>query len=159
MPARGDAEDWILERDHPLVGHRFGCSLTIILQEQRKKIFDQFTSGDDYGFTKTVVPVRLAKYGEELNSFLASAGQAGSDELLDGLNIGYDAVLFFGLTVKKRTEVANGLSLLPFEQVQAFIDESLVEELSPALLQPYSVAFLNRVVIRRRWRTMMDSRP
>ena len=40
----------------------------------------------------------------ELNSFLASAKQAGSDELLDGLDIGYDAVLFFGLTVKKRTD-------------------------------------------------------
>ena len=67
----------------------------------------------------------------ELNSLLTSAGQAGSDELLDGLDIGYDAVLFFGLTVKKRTEVADGLSLLPFKQVQAFIDESLVEELAP----------------------------
>ena len=30
-----------------------------------KKIFDKFTSGDDYGFTKTVVPVRLAQYGDD----------------------------------------------------------------------------------------------
>ncbi len=30
-----------------------------------KKIFDKFTSGDDFGFTKTVVPVRLAQYGED----------------------------------------------------------------------------------------------
>ncbi|MEW6347914.1 MAG: DUF4325 domain-containing protein [Thermodesulfobacteriota bacterium] len=30
-----------------------------------KEIFDAFTSGDDYGFTKTIVPVRLAQYGEE----------------------------------------------------------------------------------------------
>jgi hypothetical protein len=30
-----------------------------------KKIFDRFSSGDDYGFTKTVVPVRLAQYGED----------------------------------------------------------------------------------------------
>ena len=30
-----------------------------------KMIFDQYNSGDDYGFTKTVVPVRMAQYGED----------------------------------------------------------------------------------------------
>ena len=30
-----------------------------------KQIFDQYSSGDDYGFTKTVVPVRLAQYGDD----------------------------------------------------------------------------------------------
>ncbi len=30
-----------------------------------KQVFEQFTSGEDYGFTKTVVPVRLAQYGED----------------------------------------------------------------------------------------------
>ncbi len=30
-----------------------------------KEIFDQYSSGEDYGFTKTVVPVRLAQYGED----------------------------------------------------------------------------------------------
>jgi STAS-like domain of unknown function (DUF4325) len=30
-----------------------------------KKVFDQFTSDDDYGFTKTVVPVRLMQYGDD----------------------------------------------------------------------------------------------
>ncbi len=27
------------------------------------KVFKQYTTGDDFGFTKTVVPVRLAQYG------------------------------------------------------------------------------------------------
>ena len=30
-----------------------------------KEVFDEYSSGDDYGFTKTVVPVRLAQYGED----------------------------------------------------------------------------------------------
>jgi hypothetical protein len=29
------------------------------------KLFDEFTSGDDIGFTKTIVPVSLLKYGNE----------------------------------------------------------------------------------------------
>ena len=39
------------------------------LGRQRKEITLQFlsipTSGDDYGFTKTVVPVRLTQYGDD----------------------------------------------------------------------------------------------
>ena len=30
-----------------------------------KAVFDEFSSGDDYAFNKTVVPVRLAQYGNE----------------------------------------------------------------------------------------------
>jgi hypothetical protein len=30
-----------------------------------KEIFDKFTTDDEYGFSKTVVPVRLAQYGTE----------------------------------------------------------------------------------------------
>lgn len=29
------------------------------------KVFDAYTTGEDYGFTRTVVPVRLAQYGDE----------------------------------------------------------------------------------------------
>jgi hypothetical protein len=29
------------------------------------RVFDQYTTGDEYGFTKTVVPVNLARYGNE----------------------------------------------------------------------------------------------
>ncbi|MBI3056341.1 MAG: STAS-like domain-containing protein, partial [Betaproteobacteria bacterium] len=38
-----------------------------------KKVFDQFSTGNDYGFNKTVVPVKLAKYG---NDQLISRSQA-----------------------------------------------------------------------------------
>jgi hypothetical protein len=30
-----------------------------------KQIFDRFTSDNNFGFTKTVVPVRMAQYGDE----------------------------------------------------------------------------------------------
>ena len=29
-----------------------------------KQVFDEYTSGDDYGFNKTIVPVKLAQYGD-----------------------------------------------------------------------------------------------
>lgn len=61
----GEKEDWILERDKFSSGTAVWMKLNNHTSRTAKKIFDKFTSGDDFGFTKTVVPVRLAQYGEE----------------------------------------------------------------------------------------------
>ena len=62
----GDERDWILERENP---GRDGTSVWMVLNNHTsrttKNIFEQFTSGDDLAFTKTVVPVKLAQYGED----------------------------------------------------------------------------------------------
>ena len=67
----------------------------------------------------------------ELNAFLAPVVGGGSPAMADGLDIGYDAALFHGLSVKERIEVADGMVLLPFEQVRAFVDEDLIEAFAP----------------------------
>jgi hypothetical protein len=59
----GDAEDWILERAQPESGTVVWMELNNHTSRTLKKVFDQFTSDDAFGFTKTVVPVRLAQYG------------------------------------------------------------------------------------------------
>lgn len=62
----GDDWDWIFERDKADTGGTFvWMKLSNHAARTLKKIFDQYTSGDDYGFTKTVVPVKLARYGNE----------------------------------------------------------------------------------------------
>jgi len=69
----GHPEDWILERDRFEHGTFVWMKLNNHTSRAIKKIFDQYTSGDDYGFNKTVVPVRLAQYG---NDKLISRSQA-----------------------------------------------------------------------------------
>ena len=61
-----EKEDWILEFPEKI------HSVTSVLMKLNnhtsrttKKVFDKFSSGNDYGFTKTVVPVKLAQYGDE----------------------------------------------------------------------------------------------
>lgn len=60
----GDPEDWIVERQGKS-GTTVFMKLHNHTARKTKKIFDQYSSGDEYGFTKTVVPVRLAQYGAE----------------------------------------------------------------------------------------------
>lgn len=58
------AEDWILETDES-GGTSVRMELGNHAPRSVNKVFKQFTTGDDFGFTKTVVPVRLAQYGDD----------------------------------------------------------------------------------------------
>ena len=69
----GEQEDWILERLRATTGTTVFMELNNHTSRTTKKIFDQYSSGDDYGFNKTVVPVSLAQYG---NDKLISRSQA-----------------------------------------------------------------------------------
>lgn len=69
----GEPEDWILEQEQGDSGTFVWMKLHNHTARTTKKIFDQYTTGDDYGFNKTVVPVKLAQYG---NDKLISRSQA-----------------------------------------------------------------------------------
>jgi anti-sigma regulatory factor (Ser/Thr protein kinase) len=60
-----EVEDWILERQRFQSGTGVFMALSNNTSRTTKQIFDSFTSDDDYGFTKTVVPVRLTQYGDD----------------------------------------------------------------------------------------------
>ena len=60
-----EREDWILQASSAGGGTLVRMSLHNHTARSLKKVFDKFTSDDDYGFTKTVVPVKLMRYGDD----------------------------------------------------------------------------------------------
>ncbi len=61
-----DEEDWISEREKPNTGTAVFMMLANASTQTTKQVFDYFASDEhDYGFTKTVVPVRMAQHGAE----------------------------------------------------------------------------------------------
>ena len=68
----GAPNDWLIEHQRDQ-----GTGVWMKLQNHTarttKKIFDQYAPGNEFGFSKTVVPVRLAQYGNDL---LISRSQA-----------------------------------------------------------------------------------
>lgn len=60
-----EVEDWILEAQNYQSGTVVFMKLRNSSARTDKEVFDSFTSDEEYGFTKTVVPVRLAQYGDE----------------------------------------------------------------------------------------------
>lgn len=61
----GYKKDWMLERKRFASGTAVWMKLNNYTSRTIKKVFDKFTSEDDFGFTKTVIPVQLAQYGED----------------------------------------------------------------------------------------------
>ena len=62
----GEEEDWITQREKPDTGTSVFMFLTNDSPRTNQEVFDHFASEEnDYGFNKTVVPVRLAKHGLE----------------------------------------------------------------------------------------------
>lgn len=62
----GEEEDWILEREIPKEGTIVFMSNKNICSRTTKEVFDKYLSKkEDFGFNKTVVPVRLLKHGLE----------------------------------------------------------------------------------------------
>jgi anti-sigma regulatory factor (Ser/Thr protein kinase)/biotin operon repressor len=58
-------EDWILENQKIQSGTGVILALSNNTKRTAKQVFDNFSTDDDYGFTKTVVPVRLTQYGDD----------------------------------------------------------------------------------------------
>lgn len=64
-PSVDDTEDWIFEDDNALPGTGVVMRLENHTSRTSTKIFAKFTADDNYGFTKTVVPVKLTQYGDD----------------------------------------------------------------------------------------------
>ncbi len=58
-------EDWIIEQNTPNSGTTVFMKMSNNSARKIKAVFDEFAYGEDYGFNKTVVPVSLARYGQE----------------------------------------------------------------------------------------------
>jgi len=61
----GEKEDWLLQREVPGAGTTVAMKLNNHTSRTTAKVLAQFSTDDDFGFTKTVVPVRVAEFGDD----------------------------------------------------------------------------------------------
>ena len=67
----------------------------------------------------------------ELNAFLSPIGDEEAASVLGDLDEGCDALLFYGLTVNERIDVEDGMQILPYGEVQRFVDQDFLRKLAP----------------------------
>lgn len=65
MHTNNEDGDWILETQENSIGTLVQMKLRNNTNRTLKEVFDKFSPPESYGFTKTIVPVKLAQYGDE----------------------------------------------------------------------------------------------
>ena len=88
----------------------------------------------------------------ELNAFLAPAGKDKTAGVPSDLDVGYDVVLFHGLTLKEKIDIGDEMAILPLDQVRAFLEEGLVEKLVPPDVRFNDWRSVGAVVKPFRWK-------
>jgi biotin operon repressor len=61
----GKKEDWLLQRDVPRAETTVAMKLNNHTSRTEAKVFAEFSTDDGFGFTKTVVPVLVAEFGDD----------------------------------------------------------------------------------------------
>ena len=99
------------------------------------------SDGDIYMGTLTAgLMARAAELPEDsfrtaprgLNAFLSPVGDGAAADTLGSLDEACDMFLFHGLTLSERIEVADGMVLLPYEEVLRFVDREFVRDFVPS---------------------------
>ena len=88
----------------------------------------------------------------ELSAFLVTNGEDKTTGMPDDLDVGYNMLLFYGLTLKEKIDIGEEMAILPFEQVQTFVNEHLLEELAPPGAGSNSWQSVGAVVKPFRWK-------
>ena len=95
----------------------------------------------------------------ELNAFLSPVSDGAAADTLGSLDEACDVFLFYGLTLSERTEVEDGMVLLPYEEVLRFVDEETIRNFAPSGAGFYGWGPVGAVARPFRWRPELRRRP
>lgn len=88
----------------------------------------------------------------ELNAFLVTGEEDKTVGVPGDLDVGYDVVLFHGLSLREKFEIGDDMTIVPFEQVQVFVDESVLEDVAPTVIKYNDWRSIGAVVKPFRWK-------
>ena len=89
---------------------------------------------------------------EELNGLLRPVDEHNSAVVPGELDTGYDAVVYYGLTLREPIKIADGMVVLPSEETRRFVDEDWIDKNAPGGAAYHGWRSIGAVVRLFRWR-------
>ncbi len=71
----------------------------------------------------------------ELQGLLEPGGDRAQMPVPDNLSVGYHIALFHGLRVHEEVQLTNNITLRPLEQLAAFMNEDILEDIAPEVIR------------------------
>lgn len=88
----------------------------------------------------------------ELHGLLVGPGEnRGKISAVGDLSVGYHVVLFYGLRISEEIPLTDDIALLPFEQLEAFVNEEVLQNVAPAVLRHNRRTSVGAMVKPFRW--------
>ena len=88
----------------------------------------------------------------ELNAFLNAAGEDKTVAVPGDLDVGYDVMLFHGLSLREKFAIGDDMTIVPFEQARTFVDGSVLEDVAPTVIKYDDWQSVGAVVKPFRWK-------
>ena len=94
----------------------------------------------------------------ELHGLLDPGGDLEQIPVPADLSVGYHVALFHGLHVSEKVRLADNMTILPFEQLDAFVDESILQDVAPAIIRYNGQKSIGALVQPFRWKPAFRKR-
>ena len=94
----------------------------------------------------------------ELHGLLALGGDSEQTPVSGDLSVGYHVALFHGLRVSEEVRLTDDMTLLPFEQLDTFVNESILQDVAPAVLRYNGLQSIGALVKPFRWKPAFRKR-
>ena len=93
----------------------------------------------------------------ELNALLNLSQEREAAPLPSGLDVGYNVVLFHGLRFNEKIEIEDEMTVVPFDQTGAFVDENVLQDSAPDLINYNSTKLVGAILKPFRWKPAVRS--
>ena len=88
----------------------------------------------------------------ELSGLLDPGEERAQIPVPTDLSVGYHIALFHGLCVREEVQLADNITLRPLEQLTAFVDEDILEDIAPEVIRYGDQQSLGALVQPFRWK-------
>ena len=85
----------------------------------------------------------------ELHAFLSRSEE---DRVPGEIGVAYDVVLIWGLTLTEKIELADGVRLLPFKEIEAYVDAEVAHKYAPSFAGIHQWQSVGAIVRPFRWK-------
>ena len=137
--------------------------------DNRSEFWTQMANGGGLGTLLTVIAGLMARAIEvredgfrvassELDALLAPAADTEHPPDRDDLSVGYHVALVHGLRVSDERRIADGMTLVPFERMRGYVDESVLSDIAPHIIKYNAWQSVGAIVKPFRWKPAFSER-
>ena len=150
-------------RDHPVLARALGKQINVndvqvgVLNGSSLTSLSALVVGQ-MALNPTASKEGFLQTASKLNALLLSSTSQTNPADESDLNIGMDAVLFFGLRIPQEIDLGEGYALFPLDHITEYVDREWLQEVAPEHVERRRLEGIFAIVHRFSWKPSVRNR-